>query len=168
MSTDFSFETVFRAPSVETVLAAYFDPDHLAAQDKVADLGDRAVLEQHEDDKIRSATWSVHAMKTLPLYVKPFIEGGRLAYRESMTWRKADNEIDMTVIPQILGGRVKIAAVYQLAQIGEGQVRRRYKGTITVDVRLISSKIEKGILAEIEKGMPMMTECTQRWLSRTP
>jgi hypothetical protein len=85
-----------------------------------------------------------------------------------MTWRKADNEIDMTIVPQILGGRVKIAAVYQLAQIGEGQVRRRYKGTITVDVRLISSKIEKGILAEIEKGMPMMTECTQRWLSRTP
>lgn len=167
MSTTFSFETVFQAPSVQTVLGAYFEPDHLAAQDTVADLGERTVIEEREDDATRFCTWSVRALKALPLYARPFVDGGRLTYLESMTWRKRDDAIDLTIQPQILGGRVRIDAVYELTSAGEGQVRRSYRGTITVDVKLLSSKIERGILGEIEKGMPAMTECTRSWLLRT-
>lgn len=165
MPTEFSFETLFQAPSAESVLAAYFNPDHLAAQDVVGNLRDRTVVESHEDDDVRTCTWSVHAGTHLPLYVRPFVEGGRLSFREWMKWRKRDGEIDMTITPQILGGRVQIAAIYQLTQVGEGQVRRRYKGTITANIKLISGKIERGILEEIEKGMPGMRECTQKWLT---
>ena len=164
MSTDFSYETVFRAPSLQAVLGCYFDPDHLAAQDAVGGLGNRQVVEDHDDDDTRSTTWTVRALMTLPLYVRPFVEGGQLTYVETMKWRKRDHEIDLTVVPQILGGRVQIAAVYNLAEVGEHQIRRRYRGTITANVKLISGKIERGILAEIEKGMPAMTECTQKWL----
>jgi len=83
-----------------------------------------------------------------------------------MTWRKADDAIDLTVSPQIAGGRVQLAAIYQLAQVGEGQIRRRYKGQVTVNIPLLSGKIERGIVDAIEKGMPMMFDCTQRWLER--
>lgn len=165
MSTDFSFENVFVAPSVKSILEAYFDPDHLATQDKVAELCDREVVESREDDKMKFMSWSVRANKPLPSFVRPFVDGGRLKYLETMTWRKADNEIDMTIVPQIAGGRVQIAAVYALSQISEGQVRRRYKGTITVNIPLLSGKIERAILAEMEKGMPAMFQCTQSWLS---
>lgn len=164
MSTPFSFETVFRARSVGTVLAAYFDPDHLAAQDAVAGLTERAVVESHDDVTLRTCTWHVRALMQLPLYARPFVEGGRLAYLETMKWRKADDAIDLTILPQILGGRVQINAVYELAQVGEGQIRRRYRGEIIVNVKLVSGKVERGILAEIDKGMPVMTECTQKWL----
>lgn len=167
MTTEFRFEHVFRAPSTQTVLAAYFDPDHLATQDKLAELVDRAVVEDTEDDAVKTCAWTVTAQKPLPLFVRPFVEGGRLRYREAMTWRKAADEIDLTITPQILGGRVQIAALYQLAQVGDGQIRRRYGGSVTVDVRLISGKIERAIVAEIEKGMPMMFQCTQDWLART-
>lgn len=166
MSTPFSYETVFDASSKTSVLAAYFDDDHLATQDKVAELDDRKVVESHEDDAIRSAVWSVRSLRPLPIFVRPFVDGGRLAYVETMTWRKADDEIDMTVVPQILGGRVQIAAVYQLADVGPGKVRRRYTGSITVNVRLLSGKIERAIADEIAKGMPLMTRCTQDWLRR--
>lgn len=165
MSTEFSFENVFRVPSVKSLLEAYFDPDHLATQDNVAELSERKVVESREDDAIKFMSWSVRANKPLPSFVRPFVDGGRLTYLETMTWRKADNEIDMTIVPQIAGGRVQIAAVYTLTAAGEGQVRRRYKGTITVNVPLLSGKIERSILAEIEKGMPAMTGCTQQWLS---
>jgi hypothetical protein len=164
MSTEFSFENVFQAPSTATILAAYFDPDHLAHQDAVGQLGERTVVEHREDDAQRICTWSVVSLRQLPRFVHPFIEGGRLRYLEWMRWRKAADEIDLTIQPQILGGRVQIAATYQLAQVGEGRVRRRYKGTITANIPLLSGKIERGILAEIEKGMPSMFECTQRWL----
>jgi hypothetical protein len=164
MSTSFSFETVFRAPSPEVVLAAYFEPDHLAVQDKAAGLTDRTVVEERDDGERRMMTWTVRATTQLPMYARPFVEGGRLSYREAMTWRKRDNAIDMTIQPQILGGRVQIDAVLELSQAADGQVRRIYKGDITVNVALISGKLERGILTEIEKGMPTMTDCTQQWL----
>ena len=166
MPTTFSYETVFEAPSKTVVLAAYFDPDHLAAQDQVGDLCDRVVVENSDDDAVRKCSWRVRANKSLPIYVKPFLEGGKLWYVEAMTWRKADDEIDLTITPQILGGRVQINAVYALADVGPNQVRRRYRGTITANVRLIAGKIERGIASEIDKGMSIMTECTRAWLKQ--
>ena len=167
MPTPFSYEHVFRAPSTTTVLAAYFDPDHLATQDKLAELGDRTVVENEETDASRKCTWRVRALKPLPMFVRPFVQGGHLRYLEQMTWRKADDAIDLVVTPEILGGRVSITAVYQLTKIGEGQIQRRYSGQIAVNVRLLSGRIERGILEKFEESMPIMTGCTQRWLERT-
>lgn len=165
--TPFSYEHVFRAPTTATVLAAYFDPDHLATQDKIAELGDRTLIESHDDPAVRKCTWRVTALQPLPLFVRPFVKGGHLQYLESMSWRRADDAIDLTVVPEILGGRVQIAAVYELAQVGVGQIRRRYHGSVTVNVKLLSGKIERGIVAQFEKSMPIMTACTQGWLDRS-
>jgi Protein of unknown function (DUF2505) len=167
MPTQFKFENVFRAPSVEAVLAAYFNADHLATQDKVAELVDRVVVDQVDGPETLKTTWKVGSARPLPLFVRAFVSGGRLSYLETMTWRRADNAIDLTVVPQILNGRVGIEAVYQLSKAGEGQVLRRYSGAVTVNITLLSGKIERGILAAFEKEMPVMTKCTQDWLDRT-
>ena len=166
MSTEFSYEHVFRAPSTTTILSAYFDPDHLATQDKLAELGGRTVVESHDDGEIWKCSWRVTAQKPLPIFVRPFVSGGRLSYLEAMTWRRKDDAVDLTVTPEILNGRVQINAVYQLKKIGEGQIHRRYSGSVTVGIRLLSGKIERGSVAEFEKSMPMMAECTQGWLDR--
>jgi hypothetical protein len=166
VSTPFSYETIFDASGKTAVLAAYFDEDHLATQDQVAALCDRKVVETHDDDAIRTCTWSVRSQRPLPVFVRPFVEGGRVTYLETMKWRKADDEIDLSIVPQILGGRVQIAAVYQLADVAPGKVRRRYAGSITVSVKLLSGKIERSIADEMAKAMPLMTECTQGWLRR--
>jgi hypothetical protein len=164
MATEFRYETVFDAPSKDVVLAAYYDDDHLAAQDKVAELCDRKVVEAFEDASVRKCTWSVRSQRQLPVFVRPFIDGGRVSYLEAMTWRKPDDEIDMSIVPQILGGRVLITALYRLVDVEPGKVRRLYQGSIQVNVKLLSGKIERAIAAEIEKSMPMMTACTQNWL----
>lgn len=161
---DFRYETVFEASGKSAVLAAYFNDAHLAAQDAVAQLCDRTVVEAHEDGAIRRCTWRVRAQRPLPVFVRPFVEGGRLTYLETMTWRKADDEIDLAIVPQVLGGRVQITATYQLADVAPGQVRRLYAGTISVAVPLLSGKIERAIAAEVASGMTSMTECTRQWL----
>ena len=166
MATEFSFDHTFRAASPATIFNAYFDADHLATQDKLAELGERNVIESQDDGTVWKCSWRVVSLKQLPLVARPFVEGGRLTYVEQMTWRREANEVDLVVIPQILGGRVSLNATYLLKQVGEGQVHRRYKGTINVNIRLLSGKIEKGILSELEKAMPMMAECTQGWLDR--
>jgi hypothetical protein len=166
MSVTFEFENVFRAPSVAAMIGAYFDEDHLVTQDALAELCDRVVTANAEDDTRLHREWRVSAVKPLPLFVRPFVKGGRLAFLEAYTWRKTDNEIDVAITPDILGGRVQIAAKYQLRDLGDGKVHRRYTGTITVNVRLVSGKVERAILAEFEKSMPMMTKCTQDWLDQ--
>lgn len=66
--------------------------------------------------------------------------------------------------PQLLGGRVEFAGAYAFTPAGAGQFRRRYSGTVTANVPLLSGKIERGILAEFEQTLPVMAACTQRWL----
>jgi hypothetical protein len=165
--TEFSFEHVFRAPDAAAVLAAYFDPDHLATQDELAGLVDRTVIESTDDGARLRTSWRVAAREQLPLFVRPFVAGGRLRYVETMTWRRADDAIDLLVQPDVLGGRVQIAAEYKLTKIGEGQVLRRYRGTITVAVKLLSGRIERAIAERMEREMPTMAACTQGWLDRT-
>lgn len=166
MPTPFEFHWVFHAESVGQVLRAYFDEEHLAAQDKVAGLMERTIVETTEDDAIKQTTWRVKSTRQLPMFVRALLEGGRLGFLEMQRWRKADDEIDMTVTPQILGGRVQIAGVYKLWQSHDKDIQRQYKGAITANVPLLSGKIERGILEEFTKGVPDMARVTQEWLNR--
>lgn len=167
MPTPFSFEYVFRAAAPSVILDAYFDPDHLATQDKLAELGDRTVVSDEDTPERRTTSWRVISLRPLPSIARPFVDGGKLVYIEQMIWRRADDEVDLTVIPQILGERVRVTATYQLTKIGDDQVRRRYAGSVSANIPLLSGKIERGIVAEIEKAMPMMAGSTQGWLDRT-
>lgn len=164
MPTEFDFTHTFRADSALSIFRAYFDAEHLAAQDKVAGLTDRTVIKSHEDDDVWEMSWSVKSTRSLPFFVKPLVEGGRLGFVEWQKWRKKDGEVDMTVTPQILGGRVQIAGMYKLEERGPGSVHRRYKGAITAGVKLVGGKVERGILEEFEKGVPQMADVTQKWL----
>jgi len=166
VSTPFSFEYVFRAPSVSTLAAAYFDPDHNATQDKLAELGDRVVIENHETEDVQKTTWRVTSLRQLPAIARPFVSGGRLKFVETMSWTKSTNAIEMSVVPEILGGRVRIEGAYELSQIGDNQIRRIYKGSITAAITLVGGKIERGILETFTQNMPAMAACTQGWLER--
>lgn len=168
MSTEFSYEHVFRAPSVETIIEAYFDADHLAYQDKLAELGDRVVTDSQDDGTTRKATWRVTSLKQLPVFVRPFVKGGRLAFLEAMSWKRGTGVVEATVAPDILNGRVQIVSRYELTKLGENQVKRRYSGTVTANITLLSGKIERGIVAEFDKSMALMAKCTQDWLDQRP
>ena len=168
MATEFSYEHVFRAPSVETIIDAYFDADHLAYQDKLAGLGDRVVTESHDDGTTRKATWRVTSLKQLPLFVRPFVKGGRLAFLETMSWKRGGGLVEASVTPDILNGRVHIVSRYELSKLGDNQIKRRYSGTVTANITLLSGKIERGIAAEFDKSMALMTKCTQDWLDQRP
>ena len=157
---------MFRAESVRTLIEAYFDPDHLATQDELAQLEGRVVVESHDTGDVRKATWRVTSKRQLPMIARPFVDGGRLKFLETMTWTKGNDGVEMTVTPEILGGRVQIAGTYDLSMIGEGQVKRIYRGSITAAIKLLSGRIERGILDAFTDGMPAMAACTQGWLTK--
>jgi hypothetical protein len=163
--TQFRFEHVFRAPSVRALIDAYFDNDHSLFQDKVAQLTDRVVTDSAESESARKVSWRVASMRPLPVIARPFVAGGRLSFQESMTWdARTPEQVDTTITPEILGGRIQINGSYRLAMAGEGQVRRVYEGTITAALELVGGRIERGILEAFGEQMPAMADCTQRWL----
>lgn len=164
MATEFQFEHVFHVPSMTTLLMAYFDPGHKAKQDQLAELTDREVVESRDDEVGRAITWRVAHAKPLPLFVRPFAATGRLRFVESITWHRGANSIDLTVTPEVLGGRVTIHATYTLTPQGPGEIRRRYAGAVSANLRLIGGRVERGIIATFEREMPRMTACTQSWL----
>jgi len=161
--TPFCFEHVFRAPSVEAVFEAYFDAQHQKEQDRRLDIAERVVLELEDTaEELRRVT-RVVPRRQLPIYLRPFVPG-QLHYVEHLRWRRADHAIELEIRPSILKGRAVISAVYRLSQLSTDAIQRRYSGTVSVDVALIAAKIERGIVAEFERSMPIAAACTQEWL----
>ena len=163
--TPFCFEHVFRAPSPAAVFGVYWDPAHVAEQDKRVDIVERAVLELADaPDELRRVC-RVVPRRQLPVFVRPFVSGP-LHYIETVRWRKPADEIDFEIRPSILKGRALIAARYHLTCRAEGRVHRRYEGSVSVDVALVATRIERGIVAEFERSMPVAAGVTQEWLDR--
>lgn len=164
----FCFEHVFRAPSVEAVFSAYFDPAHAAEQDRTLDVAERTVLERTETDDTLRRVCRVVPRRQLPAFVRPLIAGGQLSYVETAVWRKREDLIAIEIRPSVLSGRALIEATYQLSAVGPEAILRRYEGTVSVDVALIGPRIERGIVAEFERSMPVAAGCTQAFLDRHP
>ena len=161
--TPFSFEHVFRADSPAEVLRAFWDPSHQRAQDVAVAITERTVLELRDtaDDRVRITR--IVPKRQLPALVRPFVSGP-LHYVETARWTKRTHEVELEIVPSLLGGRAVIRVLYRLSPAGTGLIRRSYAGSVSVDVALLSSRIERGIIAEFERSLPLAAEATQRWL----
>jgi len=167
MATQFCFEHVFRAPSVAAVFDAYFDFSHLVHQDRILDIVERTLLEQVDDGATLRRRCRVVPRRQLPAIVRPFV-AGPLHYLETATWRRADDEIDIEIWPSLLARKPRptITATYRLTRLADGAIHRRYQGCVSVDLRLIATRVERGIVAEFERSMPLAATCTQEFLDR--
>lgn len=163
----FSHEHVFRAPSTTTVFAAYFDACHVLELDRELDIVERVVLEREDMPDTLRRVCRVVPRRQLPALVRPFVKG-QLHYMETAIWRKREDTIAIEIRPSLLGGRATVRATYRLSPISAGLIRRHYEGTVSVDVALIASRIECGIVKEFERSIPVAAACTQAFLDRTP
>jgi hypothetical protein len=163
--TPFDFEHVFQAPGPESVFAAYFDASHQVEQDRAIDIVGRELIELVDTGDTLRRVCKVIPRRKLPAFVKPLL-GGPLHYIETVRWRRADHEIDIDIAirPERLRG--SIHALYRLEPRGPREIVRRYRGSVSVDVALLSTRIERGIVAEFARSMPVAAECTQSWLDR--
>jgi len=142
--TSFCFEHVFRAPSTAAVFAAYF-----------AELGEREVLALEDNGEVLRRTCKV-------------VPRGKPQYIEKVEWRRASDTMTIEIRPSSLfRGRVQIVGTYTLERVGPQAIRRRYAGDVSVDIAVLSGRIEKGIVAELAKEIPISAATTQDWLDRT-
>ena len=164
--TPFSFEHVFRAPSTDAVFAAYFDEQHQVEQDRATDIVEREVVEIEERDGELRRTCRVVPRRKLPALVKPLTHG-QFHYIEQVRWKRSDNVIEIDIRPSLLRGRVQILGTYRLEHGDDGTIRRTYAGHVSVDIAFLAGRIERGIIAELGKTLPVAAACTQDWLDRS-
>lgn len=169
MATQFHFEHVFRAASIDDVFSAYFDPAHLTTQDKQLEIIERVVIDQTDDGDTLRRTCKIIPRRQLPAIVRPFIDGP-LHYLEKATWRRADRTIEVEIWPSLLRRKTRptVTALYRLSQLPDGGIHRSYEGQVSVDLPLFSSRIEHGIVGEFERSLPIAATCTQAFLDRGP
>ncbi len=164
--TPFCFEHVFRAPSVDAVFSAYFDEQHQLEQDRATEITQREVIELEERDGELHRVCRVVPRRQLPALVKPLTSGG-FHYTEHVRWKRRENVIEIDIRPSLLRGRVQILGTYRLDSAADGTVRRTYSGHVSVDIALLAGRIERGIIAELGKTLPVAAACTQDWLDRS-
>jgi hypothetical protein len=167
MATQFHFEHVFRAASIDDVFSAYFDPAHLRQQDQQLEISERLVIEQTDDGETLRWTCKVTPRRQLPAIVRPFL-AGPLHYLETATWRRADRTIEVEIWPSLLRKKPRptVTALYRLSQLPDGGIRRSYEGLVSVDLPVFSTRIEHGIVGEFERSLPVAATCTQAFLDR--
>lgn len=163
--TPFAFEHVFRAASPADVIAAYFDADHQREQDRRVEIAEREILSFEDTAETVRRVCRVVPRRRLPAIVRPLVSGP-LHYLEKVIWTKATDELAIEIRPSLLGGRALITARYRLTTAGSGLIKRSYAGQVSVDVALLSARIERGIVAEFQRSIPVAAACTQDWLDR--
>jgi len=163
----FAFEHVFHAPSTAAVFAAYFDAGHQIEQDTRVGIVERELLSLDDDGDVLRRTCRVVPDRQLPLLMRAFV-AGPLHYIETATWTRRADEIVIDIQPSILKGRAQITGNYTLDRVGSSAIRRRYAGHVSVEVALVAARIERGMVAEIARTIPVAAACTQEWLDRQP
>jgi len=166
MTIVFTLDHTFRAASPSALLAAYFDPEHLAMLDAATGVGARTVRESIDDGINRVCTWQLTTLQALPWFVRRLVTGGRLTYLETVRWRRSDPALALSNVCELLGGQVRIEAVYQLAPAGERLIHQRFAGAASSDIKLVGERVARATVDQLARAMPTMTECTQRWLDR--
>lgn len=165
MPTQFCIDHVFRASSFAAVFAAYFNPEVLGDQDRALEVVERTVLEYVDDGTTLKRTSKVVPRRQLPALLRPFASAP-LHFIESATWRRGDPTLEIEIKFPTLRKTPTVRASYRLSRLSDGSIQRRYEGAVTVDIALLSSRIERGIVAEFERSVPVAAACTQAFLDR--
>ena len=165
MATKFHFEHRFRAPSTAAVFAAYFDDAHRDEQDRAVDVARREILSDDDTATTRRRVSKVWPRRQLPAVVRAMMKGD-LSYDETIVWVKAADRIDFDIRPTLLDGRARIDAAYQLRVDGPGAIVRTDHGEVAVDVKLVGGRVERAIIADLERSLTTAAAVTQTYLDR--
>lgn len=162
---EFAFEHEFRAPSLEAYWRCYLDPVHVGRLDAELGLKSRELLESTETDGGLYRRFHIVPGRELPGWLQKITRAG-LAYEERSTFRRADNCIDVEVIPEMFTERTTIRGLYSLELVGEGRVVRRFAGAVEVRVAVVGKRVERAIVEDMARSYEVAIPLTQACLDR--
>ena len=164
MATEFSLRHEFRASGPAAVFRAYFDETLAAEEDRRVDVVKREVLAVNDDGAVLHRRSRCVPRRQLPSFLR--WGDAELSYTEELTWRRAEDRIELDVRPSLFTTRIHGTTVYRLAALGPGRVERTLDGIIEVSLPVIGRRIERAIADDLQRSLEIAATCTQEWLDQ--
>jgi len=142
----------------------FFDDAYNEELHKHVNVRERQFLDLKDDGVTKSWTLRVFPQRDLPDFVKKVVKGD-LGYIEYGVMKKGSNRIDSRIEPTLFKDKTKISASFSIEPIAPGKVRRTFEGDVEVSFPLVGGKVEKLILADMEKAYDQIAAFTNEWLA---
>lgn len=161
--TPFRIEHEFRCQSVEAFWDLFFDDEHAAALDEHTDIEEREVVERRDEGDKLYRTIRMRPKRQLPGWFRKLTKK-ELAYTQNEVFHKAENRIEIEIVPTVFSGKTEIKSVYTLTEVAPGRYNRVFEGSISIKVPMFGKRIERSILQDMEKSYELGAALTQRRL----
>ncbi|MFT5587768.1 MAG: hypothetical protein ACI9VR_005381 [Cognaticolwellia sp.] len=139
------------------------DADYQAAVDTQSGLSRELISERKSArELIRKIRFTPD--KTLPPAMARAVGRDKMSYVQEQRWKLSELKMFWTVVPDVMGDRVRSKGDFQLRAVGAEQVERIVSGEITASIPLMGGRVEKMVVADIEKGYERTAELTRSWL----
>jgi len=124
----------------------------------------RVIEEEHKTETGKFRRYRVTQTKDLALAAQKMLRTKRISYTQIQTYDDKRLRIDWEVLPDNFVGKVRISGFLEVKAKGQG-CERVVNGEINVAVPLIGRKIEKQVIAGLERSYARAAEVTEKWLS---
>ena len=142
----------------------FFDDAYNQAVYKYVNVKERQFLDLQDDGVLKTWKLRVFPQRDLPDFVKKVVKGD-LGYIEHGSMKKGSNRIESRIEPTLFKDKTKISASFSIEPIAPGKVRRTFEGDVEVSFPLVGGKVEKLILADMEKAYDQIAAFTNEWLA---
>ena len=139
------------------------DADYQAAVDAQSGLS-RELLSERKTARELTRKIRFTPDKMLPPAMARAVGRDKLTYVQEQRWKLDELKMFWTVVPDVMGDRVRSKGDFLLRAVGAEQVERIVSGEITASIPLMGSRVEKLVIADIEKGYERTAELTREWL----
>ena len=143
----------------------YWD-DELDAMLNEGSSVDREVVEEHEEGEVLVRRLRFTPHQELPSAAASLLGATKLVYEQENRYDRGSKVLHWRVEPTILPGKLDASGTVEVVAVGDGQCEQRVMGEIKVNVMMIGGRIEKAVVAEVEKSWTRTAEVCRAWLAK--
>jgi len=123
----------------------------------------RELIEEREENGVNIRTVRFIPDRELPSSVASLLGASKLIYDQEMRYHAAASRMEWRVMPTILPGKLDARGDFVVVATGSG-CEQVVEGVITVSVPFVGSRIEKGVVGEVEKSYEKTAATCREWL----
>ena len=124
----------------------------------------RELISERDDGGVNIRTVRFTPDKELPSSVAKLLGATKLIYDQEMRYHAADSRMQWRVMPTILPGKLVAKGDFVVVPSGQDGCEQVVEGEINVSVPFIGSRIEAGVIAEVEKSYERTAATCREWL----
>jgi len=123
----------------------------------------RELLEERDEAGVNVRKVRFTPSTELPRSVAKLLGADRLIYDQEMRYHPDASRMEWRVVPTILPGKLDAHGDFVVVPSGDG-CEQVVEGVISVNVPLLGSRIEKGVVTEVEKSYEKTAAVMREWL----